>query len=217
MIVVIQCAAKKNPEAGRLRQSNGQPLAFIADPKTAPLDDAVCYARPDDLAAKGVTWRQHLLDYNQSPSTNPLGLLPAWELYQNRTYGRLVDRLGVKSVFILSAGWGLLASDFLTPAYDITFSPSADNYKRRRKKDHYDDFCMLRSDAAGSLLFFGGKDYVQLFSSLTARSPARRIVFYNSQVPPIAPGCDLRRFRTTTRTNWHYECANAFLNKEISI
>lgn len=217
MIVIIQCAAKKNPAAGFLRLSNGQSVTFVADPKTAPVGRGVSYARPDDLADDGTTWRQRLHQYNQSPSNNPLGLLPAWALYQNKTYGRLVDRLGMDNVYILSAGWGLLASDFLTPAYDITFSPSADGYKRRRKTDNYDDFCMLPSDLTGPVLFFGGKDYVQLFCSLTARCPASRIVFYNSQVRPTAPGCDLRRYRTTTRTNWHYECANALLDARIDI
>jgi hypothetical protein len=55
------------------------------------------------------------------------------------------------------------------------------------------------------------KDYVPLFAALTSAVSVRKTVFYNSaQLPPI-PGCVLKRFETRTRTNWHYECAKAFL------
>ncbi|BAU49572.1 hypothetical protein SVA_3024 [Sulfurifustis variabilis] len=45
----------------------------------------------------------------------------------------------VRDVFILSAGWGLIGAAFLTPVYDITFSNSADDYKRRRRRNQFDD------------------------------------------------------------------------------
>ena len=66
------------------------------------------------------------------------------------------------------------------------------------------------------VVFFGSKDYVPLFEELTRSLKARRTVFYNSNTPPTAPGCSLVRFRTTTRTNWHYECAGAFLRGDIT-
>jgi hypothetical protein len=62
---------------------------------------------------------------------------------------------------------GLIRADFLTPRYDITYSPSAENYKRRRRKDRYHDFCMLPQQLDDDILFFGGKDYLPLFRSLT--------------------------------------------------
>jgi hypothetical protein len=40
-----------------------------------------------------------------------------------------VDRFGLENVYVLSASWGLIRADFLTPYYDITFSSSADAYK----------------------------------------------------------------------------------------
>jgi len=58
---------------------------------------------------------------------------PAHELYDNRTHGRLVERFGLGNVYILSAGWGLLGAGFLTPYYDITYSQSAEPYKRAEK------------------------------------------------------------------------------------
>jgi len=95
------------------------------------------YARPDDRSDTGTLWRDVLLKYNREPDGNPLGLYPAHQLYENKAYWRLADELGVQNVYILSAGWGLIRADFLTPYYDITFSLSADAYKRRRKADRY--------------------------------------------------------------------------------
>jgi len=150
-----------------------------------------------------------LLEYERND--NPLGLCQAYELYQNKIYGRFVGKFSVDNVFILSAGWGLIKGDFLTPYYDITFSPSAEPYKRRRRVDRYQDLCMLPDNCDEEIVFFGGKDYLPFFHSLTEKARGKRRVFYNSDRPPMLPGCSLERFETRTRTNWHYECADAFL------
>jgi hypothetical protein len=151
------------------------------------------------------------------PKTNPLGLCPAHQLYENKTYSSLVSRFGSKNVYILSAGWGLIGSDFLTPYYDITFSQSADAYKRRRKTDRFEDFRMLPDETTGEIIFLGGKDYLPLFCKLTDRVKAKRIVFFNSASPPRFENCIFKRFETTTRTNWHYECANEFLAGRVRL
>src|SRR6185295_9429469 len=204
MIVVIQCAATKRLSAGRFRSPAGKPVIFVADPQEAPADDTCIYARPDDQERSGPIWRDLLLSYNQAGG-NPLGLCPAYQLYENQTYGRLENQFGLDKLYILSAGWGLLSASFLTPYYDITFSPSAEAYKRRRKSDRYRDFCMLPMLTDEPIVFFGGKDYVPLFCDLTKLAKAKRTVFYNSAQPPAAAGCVLERFETTIRTNWHYE------------
>ena len=162
-------------------------------------------------------WRHFLRKYNDDAGENPLHLYPAYQLYENRAYGRLVGRYGLRNVYVLSAGWGLIRADFLTPSYDITFSPSADAYKRRRKADRYDDLCMLPSTTKNDIVFFGGKDYLPLFCSLTDAIRCKKIVFFNSASVPRVNSCTLRRFETTTRTNWHYECANAVLDGTIRI
>ena len=36
MIFVIQCAARKNPDAGYLRRRDGRKVMFVADPGAAP-------------------------------------------------------------------------------------------------------------------------------------------------------------------------------------
>ena len=223
MIVVIQCAGGKNPHSGRFRTKDGRPVKFVADPDRAPTDDKV-YKRPDDPADSGRSYREELVEYNRRPGDNPLGLLPAWRLYTSPVYAELVNTFCTSNVFILSAGWGLIASDFLTPDYDITFSNSAkggDAYKRRRRNDDYRDLSMLPTDSTGSIVFLGGKDYVPLFCCLTEGAKSERIVFYryggNSDNPPTASGCRLLRFETSTRTNWHYDCARALIRRDITI
>lgn len=210
MIVVIQCAASKRSDAGCLVTRDGKPVHFVANTAAVPLDSDRVYARPDDLAEDGISWRDRLIKYNEDSDRNPLNLCPAFMLYKNKAYSRLVDRFGAEKVYILSAGWGLIRSDFLTPYYDITFSPSTITYKRRRQADQYSDF-RLPNDIDDEIWFFGGSDYRSLFCSLTSSVRATRTIFYNSTTRPQVVGCKLEHFQTTTRTNWHYECVNAFL------
>jgi hypothetical protein len=115
VIVVIQCAASKRKNAGFLKTKDGMPVSFVAHPELAPAAVSCVYARPDDTSDAGGTWRDQLLAYNASPGTNPLGLLPAFELYENDIYRALVKQFGVQNTYILSAGWGLIDAAFLTP------------------------------------------------------------------------------------------------------
>ncbi len=215
MKIVIQCAASKVRDAGLLTDAGGTPVLFVANPRLAPHSETCIYARPDDPAGNGLTWRDLLVNYNAS-GENPSGLLPAYRLYRHEVYRQLVDRYGVGNVFILSAGWGLIRADFLTPKYDITFSTSADKHKRRSKRDRYNDFCMLPDDGDEDIVFFGGKDYLPFFYNLTWQYRGRRFIYYNSGSPPELPGCTLIRYQTTTRTNWHYGCVKDFIDGKIS-
>jgi hypothetical protein len=212
MKIVMQCASSKRPDAGSLKSADGRPLVFVADPQSAPPNVGVVYARPDDLSDSRTSWREVLVEYNRTGAGNPLRLYPAYELYQNRAYNRMVDRFGLDKVFILSAGWGLIRADFLTPQYDITYSRSAEKYKRRRKTDTFRDFCQLTDDEADEVVFFGGKDYLDLFCELTRDLSGEKKVFYNSSRTPQIPGVSFERFETRTRTNWHYECIRTFLS-----
>ncbi|MHC2423290.1 hypothetical protein ACVII1_006294 [Bradyrhizobium elkanii] len=212
MIVVIQCAARKRLDAGYLETRDGRRVLFVADPSTAPARNGLLYARPDDTGEGGRSWRDELVAYNKSPGRNPLKLLPAFELYQNEAYRRLADKVGTQKLYILSAGWGLIGATFLTPSYDITFTAQAESYKKRRKRDHYNDLSMLTQDERGPILFFGGKDYLPLFARLTGNVRSERIVFFNAANTPQIDGGRAIRFGTTTRTNWHYECVDAFLS-----
>jgi hypothetical protein len=95
MIVVIQCAASKKSEAGRMMTAAGKPVLFVAVPEEAPAVPGQVFTRPDDLSDSGVPWRRALLRYNEKPENNPFGLSAAYRLYKNGIYERLVDRFGI--------------------------------------------------------------------------------------------------------------------------
>lgn len=199
-----------------MRTEDGKPVVFVAKPELAEPTDTCVYARPDDIAESGQRWRDLVLEYNRAPGDNPRGLRPAWQLYQNRVYRALVQRYSTDKVYILSAGWGLLRADFLTPAYDITFSSQADACKRRRKRDVYDDLNMLEKGDNESIVFFGGKDYLPLFCRLTGSYLGTRTALFNSSSEPKVQGVQFVRHQTRTRTNWHYEAVHAHLDGELS-
>jgi hypothetical protein len=98
VIVIIQCAATKHAEAGRMKSAEGKSVVFVGKPESAPPAHAHSYARPDDLSDAGKSWREALLEYNRTAKNNPLGLYPAYRLYKNQIYERLVDRFGLKNV-----------------------------------------------------------------------------------------------------------------------
>lgn len=211
MRVVIQCAASKSPNAGFLQDNRGQNVSFVALPNEAPKSRNQVFAHPDEMY-EGLTWRERLIAYN-AKHTNPLKLLPAYQLYRNKAYCDLVDALGNDKVYILSAGWGLLSADFLTPYYDITFSNSAETYKRRSKRDRYNDINQLANNLDEDVVFFGGKDYLPLFCELTSAYQGKRFIYSSSAQPPKVNTCTTLRYETTTRTNWHYECVQAFIRE----
>ena len=223
LTVVIACAGTKSACAGHLALADGRRVKFVADPRTAPTGASMSYRHPDDEACPGLTWRQKLVEHNLTPAGNPFGLLPAWRLYEPprhpRVYSDLVEAYGPENVFILSAGWGLVAAGFLLPSYDITFASAAESYKRRRKSDRFEDFAMLPTDAARPIVFLGGQSYVPLFCSLTRSVAARRVVYHYSALPPSAAGCERRRFEAddaASRT-WHYQCAYALMQGDLRV
>jgi hypothetical protein len=217
MKVVIQCAAGKRPDAGSLHDPDGQKVVFVAQPAHAPPTDAVVYARPDDAAYDGRTWREHVLQLNSESTADAPAVSAAYQLYANETYRALADRFGLPSLFILSARWGLIPADFRTPLYDITFSAQADSWKRRRPRDQFVDFQMLPDDGE-PLVFLGGKDYLPLFCTLTAGLAGLKTVFFRqAQEPRLPTGFQAVRYRTATRTNWHYECARELIAGRVEV
>ena len=217
MITVIQCAARKKSNAGHLLNLDNQKVMFVDNPDIAPTAETYVYARPDDISDTGKSWRNVLQDYNANPRYNPLGLLQAWQLYENPTYKILADHCGLDCLYILSAGWGFISAEFLTPKYDITFSTATnvESFKRRKRRANYHDFRMLPSDTTESIVFFGGQDYIPLFCELTADTTSHRHVFYAGSRPEV-PGCILHRFGAPF-TNWHYKCATAFAEGRIQL
>jgi len=76
---------------------------------------------------------------------------------------------------------------------------------------------MLPEQTGEQIVFVGGKDYLPLVVSLTSAVAGKKTIFYNSAYPPLAVGCVLKRYETSMRTNWHYQCANAFLDGAIKL
>jgi len=218
MRIVIQCAGKKHKSAGRLKDASGVRVVFVAHPeKCTPTESSLRYYRPDDEVGTGLgTWREYLTRYNQQ-SLNPDGLFRAAELYKPTVYRALVERYSWQNVFILSAGWGLIRSDFLTPYYDITFSNQGKPYSKRRSRDRFEDFNQLSdSDIQPdeTLYFFGGQDYLQLYRSLTQNITVRKVIYHSQGSAFQLQGYECIPYRSYT--NWHYSCAQDFMEGNIS-
>jgi len=219
MIVVIQCAGTKRPDAGFLRTPDGRRVFLVAHPELAPPSLTHVYAHPDHNNESGITWRDLLSSYN-SVSTNPLGLSRAFELYTPPAapliYRQLVDRLGLERVFVLSAGWGLIRADYLTPCYDITFAREVLGkapWKHRRADDAFRDYCHLPKVVHEEIVFIGSKSYVRLFCVLTKNVTGHKTVYYNSAHAPSAAGCDLEAFPSDNKRTWQYDCARSLLER----
>lgn len=212
---VIQCAASKNPIAGHLRNSDDKIVQFVASPH-AITSEKVIYARPDDLADENDTWRDKLNAINSS-GKNDNSLLPAYKLYSHPSYKKLVEKFGVENIYILSAGWGLVRSDYLLPDYDITFSNAAEEFAKRGKNDNYNDYSQIDCNSGDVIIFLGGKDYQKLFIELTNNCICRKIILYNSSQKPSFDNVEFIKYETRTRTNWHYEPAKDLIADIIKI
>lgn len=220
MDVVIQCAATKVPTAGFFGTIDGRKVRFVARPELCAAGDEAVVARPDDFSdVANETWRTRLAKYvENNRDDNPYGLLKAYQLYRHPAYAALVESFGEKHVFVLSAGWGLIRSDYLTPTYDITFNTRA---KLKSPEAFCDSSRMYRyfqqlPDADEPVLFIGGRDYLPLFNALTTNLRRERIAFFRTDgatsVPAKVDHNSRIRFRPYTvaaRTNWHYQCALA--------
>ena len=211
--VVIQCASSKTRDAGYFRALDGRAVVFVADPASAPPREDCLYARPDDAADDGGgTWRDQVRSYDvERGLINPFGLRPAYQIYTPAVYRDLVAALGVDRVYVLSAGWGLIRADFLTPNYDITFSHAGARHTRRRLTDRYLDFRQMSAATPGPVMFLGGQSYVATFAALTADLTVERIILHAGEWMAPPPGCRAVKYKTTARTNWHYLCARDIL------
>lgn len=218
MKIVIQCAAKKNDEGlSQLRNAGGQRVQFVAQPDLAPAAQDVAYVRPDSLRDSRQSWRQFVLACNAYGGREPPGFVSAIDLYAPPAYRALAERFGIESVFILSAGWGLVPGSFRIPSYDITFSAAAAPWTRRRIGNIYDDFALLESSPSDTVVFLGGASYLSFFAELTAHCPGHRVAFYNAITPPVIANCEMRRYVTNRRTNWHYSCAMDLVEGRLAI
>jgi len=222
MKIVIRCAKRKRDE-GYWQTKESKPVLFVAHPELNPdvRNFDGLYDFPDAVSDHpNDTWRKLLSDYNKPPTHNPFNLHRAYDLYKPKPpytdlYRGLVTKFGVDNVYILSAGWGLIRSDFFTPQYDITFSNSKDvkPYQKREKEDNkYKDYCMLPKDTTDTIVCLGSNAYIPLFRRLTTHIQSKKVVFYNSCRPPNAPGWFLKHYDTNNQRAWVYECARNIID-----
>jgi len=218
MKIVIQCAGKKRNSAGSLVSDCGKRMLFVARPQFAPNNSNLIYAHPDEVSDDGRTWRERLLDYTaRHTQDNPLNLLPAYQLYTNIAYAALVHEFGIENIYILSAGWGLIRANFLTPTYDITFSSTKNKWIKRSPKIAFSDFNMLKDDG-DHIVFIGGKSYQPMFCQLLQNYGCRKSIIYNSVTPPdLVRGFEAVLYETSTRTNWHYKFATALVEGVVEL
>ena len=216
-VVVIQGGDDKVASAGHMVLPDGRPVVFVAEPGVAPSEPGMAFRRPDDRADGIQTFRDALVAYNGTPEDNPLGLLPAWRLYEDDAYRTLAEGVEPENLFILSAGWGLIESDFLTPTYDITFSNGVATYKRRRPRDSYNDLCRLPSEGTNRLVFAGGTDYIPLFLELTEGITTERIVYHHASRVPLAADAQCVPVESADTNDWHLQWARDYAAGKVAL
>lgn len=170
---------------------------------------------PDDFIPKSdIKWRKYLQDHQ-----NDQNLLRAYELYKRKEY-RILQKKFKKSLYILSAGWGIVNSDFKLPNYDITFSNSSDPKTKRKKSDlkTYQDFNQMILQRNEDIVFIGSVDYLPQFYNLTQHLTNRKIIFYfGKEEPKPKPTINIetyqyRKFHSSDNRSWYYELANNIAN-----
>jgi len=226
MKIIIACTNKKRD--GGSFKSNGETVKFVADPNRTPHSNHYIYARPDDESDdgdesdNGRTWRMRLHNYNENyknTGENPDNLLPAYKLYKNPIYKKLVDKFCVENVFILSAGWGLIPANYLTPIYDITFSNNGESYSKRKCSDIYKEDSSMLPDNEEDIIFLGGKDYQKLFRKLCRNYEGEKVIFHyypldsTAQCSKDVDGFELRPYKSSNPRKWYYECAEKICKK----
>jgi len=203
--VVMMCASGKN-------QSYFTDFPEITFVSTPLLDNE---KNPDDLIDNTeMTWRDYLF-----VSQNDNTLLMAYELYIPNIYIQLHNHFGNK-LFILSAGWGLVSSEFKVPNYDITFSQTAPANTIRNINNNvpplYNDYNQI-DDSDSDIIFVGTPNYIPLFISLTQNLNCRKIVYYKNndalQYEHLNNGTfEFRYYNTPARQKWYYQLAHDLCN-----
>ena len=166
---------------------------------------------PDEkMPNSDISWRDYLLKHQ-----NDKNLRMTYKLYSRKEYQSLYEKFG-NSFYILSAGWGLVSSEYKLPNYDITFSSNSNIGAKRSTNNNnlpiYNDFNQLKINDNEDIIFIGSPDYLKLFIILTQNLPNRKIIYWKSKsLKRIYPNdtFEYRYFQTNTNTNWHYELAYA--------
>jgi len=212
MKIVISCSGSKNGE--NLVYNNSE-ITFVSSPN----EESKNHFNPDNqIPNENRTWREYVNSQENSD------LLESYKLYKPSIYNSLYEKYS-SDLYILSAGWGIISSEFKIPKYDITFSKKAEKNSQRKKTDIFKDFNHLEKvNANEKIVFLGGADYLKLFYNLTKDLPNEKIIFYKkkniySDLPFLKNESlfKLIKYETKASTNWHYGCAKGLLNNTINL
>jgi hypothetical protein len=199
--IVMMCSSDKNESFF----TNFKEITFKA------ISNGKSHFHPDDFMFDGQkNWRTFLQENQLDPN-----LIRSFELYKRDEYRALHERFG-DSFYILSAGWGLINSEYRLPKYDITFSNYSDNSAKRKTVQQYQDFNQLKSNQSEDVVFIGGRDYLPLFYQLTKHLKNRKIVYYFGDLNTLpkpkhnVSSFNFRLFSSKNNRKWHYELAQLF-------
>jgi hypothetical protein len=205
--VVMICSSKKK----RSFFTQFPKITFTNNPSLAH------ERHPDALMTNSnFTWRKHL-----NKCQNEKSLLKAYELYSHPRYHQLHNKFN-KDFFILSAGWGLVKSEFKLPNYDITFSDKNNTLAKTIRKINiktepiYKDYNQIK-DNGDDILFLGTPNYIPLFIRLTQNLDCHKIIYYKNeqafQYLPLANDTfEFRYYNSKARQKWYYSLAQDLCN-----
>ena len=222
MIVVIQCAGRKHPNTPPLT-FNGNVVHFVAQPQDGQVDK-----RPwDQIPGSNKTWIDCIKAYNEASGEMPAEYINLnigteksrrlWQcgnLYKPPVYGELMSACGLRNVYILSAGWGLVRADKFIPKYDVTFSQLGDISVRIAATDRLQ--CASLSDEIpdnGEINLFISRAHVLYWSHLY-RDAAQRTVLHwrlGQELPNGQYGTIVKHDCGDQVTNWQYTAARQFI------
>jgi hypothetical protein len=224
MKIIIQCAGKKHPMAPSF-SFRGAPVKFFARPElfsgsTAPWDEVPTSSRFSWIdcvkALNGIAGAESWARFSNT-GIGADEFFHTGDLYIPKSYSNLIDRFGYKSVYILSAGWGLLRADRLIPTYDVTFTNVPKYPWKKVTVAHRCKFDSVETHIPGNdevHLFITGNylDYVKRAFKLNLEN--RGVLHIRStQFQPEGFGKTVEHDCGDQSTNWHYTAVKQFLSK----
>ena len=172
------------------------------------------------------TWIDAVREYNESfllPANtsihNASELTNAADLYYHHAYRDLSKRFGYKSIFVLSAGWGLVQGDTKIPTYDITFSTANKDCRIKPSERVKYDSILLDAGTCDELHLFITQEYLEywnLFFSKRFQSAKKVILHWRKgqKPPPFGEYSIIEHDCGKRRTTWQYTAIRQFLERD---
>lgn len=215
--VVIQCAGGK-VAAPTFLNENGV-IAF----RSKSFFSKNILAPWSTISGTSTTWIDIVHEYNERSTLpqnisvqNDSVLINAADLYSNPAYRNLRECFGYESIFILSAGWGLVRGDTKIPPYDITFSNAAEGNCQITPSERvkYNSAKLNVGECDELHLFITRKylEYWNLFFSERMHDVKNVILHWRKgQYVPYG-NYSVFEHDCEGKTNWHYQAVNQFLS-----